>query len=294
MVATGGLGNQLFVLAAGIEAALKADCPLYVDCSHFHADALRGFELNLLPLSSSRVSIRLVNEGGRRRSAPRRFIDRFAPSLMPSKYHLEPAVGVFHKNHQIGVGVEMRGYFQSHNYWPNGAKEVLRLLSKSQASQRLYSGRAGEPAPDLAIQVRQGDYLLPQVSDLYGVCTVDYFERAYDLVSRLIEVQSATIHSDSPENMMPLIARLDGKVMLANRGYGSALEALVDFARARSYIISNSSFGWWGASLGQFLNEQGDLAPVIAPRPWVLSRDLADSRDLLPLSWITIDSRNAY
>lgn len=294
VVASGGLGNQLFILAAGLEAAINLDCPLYIDCRHYHGKALRAFELNLLPLHLAPVPIKIVNNSPNQATFAARARARLFPVIAPSKFYIEPRGQVSTVIKRPNRGSEMRGYFQSHVYWPNAVSEVLKLLASSEAFKLARNGQKGEPIPDLSVQVRQGDYLLPTVRDLYGVCSEEYFERAYKVMSDITKINLTKIHSDSPDNVEKLLSKLPKGTQIERTHFASSLAALVDFSSAQSFIISNSSFGWWGASLGQFVAENTYSSYVVAPRPWVLNKELADTTDLLPLHWLTLDNRRRF
>jgi hypothetical protein len=52
--------------------------------------------------------------------------------------------------------------------------------------------------------------------------------------------------------------------------------------RCKHHIISNSSFGWWGAFLGDYKNSSN-----VFPTPWWIKKKW-DAKDLCPESWIGI------
>lgn len=291
VLASGGIGNQLFILAAGLEAAMRLSCPLYIDAGDYSGEAIRAFELDLLPLELAPVPVYVVNANPRNRHLVARVSRRIEPLLLPSRFFLESSKTAQKEKWTPRLGWEMRGYFQSHKFWSDSRDLVLEMLWKSDTYRLAKLGTRTEKQTHLAIQVRQGDYLVPKVRDLYGVCSFEYFERAYNLVALLQETASVTIHSDSPENMQGLLERLPRSARIEDKPFSSSLEALVNFSLASSFVISNSSFGWWGASLGQFVNQGGSVSHVVAPRPWVLNKDLADTTDLLPFDWMTLDNR---
>jgi hypothetical protein len=50
-------------------------------------------------------------------------------------------------------------------------------------------------------------------------------------------------------------------------------------------IISNSTFGWWGAYLNSNINKK-----IISPKRWFNFAGPQDYHDVVPSEWITVDN----
>ena len=74
-------------------------------------------------------------------------------------------------------------------------------------------------------------------------------------------------------------------VVSSNRPEHAARQAHWDLwlmSLCKHAVICNSSFGWWGAWLGDDKN-----GTIVAPREWFRSK-LYDSRDIVPERWLRI------
>jgi hypothetical protein len=62
----------------------------------------------------------------------------------------------------------------------------------------------------------------------------------------------------------------------------NSVESLLLMSKAKSIIIANSTYSWWGAALKQ------EKLDVVAPKKWFRSMD--DPQDLYPPQWHLIES----
>jgi len=177
--------------------------------------------------------------------------------------------------------VTLRGYFQSWQYFPTVADDVRAqitdLREPSAAFLRLEE-EIDAMGPFTAVQVRRGDYL--EIADICGVASEAYFRRALALIDESLPL---VIFTDDDEGWLPAWCSAYHHRVVRPSDLQSPRENLVLMSRAEQFIISNSTFGWWGA----FSGRRG--ARVIAPRPWW---GRADTRDVLPPSWATVDIRD--
>jgi GT2 family glycosyltransferase len=260
----GGLGNQLFGLAVGIEQSSRLEVPLRLKLNSFSHDTLRTFELE--PMLNEIISLDLGE------ICPHTFREK--------SFAYDPRVD------QISGGTVLEGYFQSWKYFTRQADRVRDLIldAMSNAQRDTSAGRSNQ---FIALQVRRGDYLESSTAAYHGVCGLRYFEQGLRILRQQVGPLPAVVFSDDVQLAHDFSQTLDNCTAdIPNKGE-SALETLGRLSRASGFVISNSSFGWWGAWLA------GDTAPTIAPRPWFAKAEI-DVRDLLPLNWSTIDHRDEH
>jgi hypothetical protein len=172
-------------------------------------------------------------------------------------------------------GSVLIGYFQSykliHTKSENNVLEKIRMLLGVLDSRETNSGA-------VAIQLRMGDY---EKNSHIGVLDASYFRKALSIAADEFEIQSAVVFSDVMERALDY---LEGSTRLELRngedsssGPLATLVAMSDYAY---YIISNSTFAWWAASISS------NTRKVIAPTPWFSGPD--SPSDLIPSNWITV------
>lgn len=273
----GGVGNQLFVLAAGLAQAGRLDVPLRLDLSRLGANTSahvrRDFELApvvdaleyqievapaprfALPLAARNVLNRIPNA--------RRFRE---PSLdySPSIEHVSP-------------GTALTGYFQSPAYFTHGADTLMQ-----QALERVAADNAIAPSSEVFMHIRRGDYLIAKHQNHHGLASLEYFDRAAELVRTRQPEAGFRVFTDSPEQIAPSFLNRWGATLDTQQLGLTPLQALLSLAANDGLIMSNSSFSWWAAWLSERRNPG---AVFIAPRPWLASG--ASGHTLLPSHWIT-------
>lgn len=107
----------------------------------------------------------------------------------------------------------------------------------------------------VAVQVRRGDYVGHSRLD---VTNITYFLKAMKFIRSKVDKPHFFIISDDPAWCEKQFQReIDATVMPAQ----TSIEGLRTMVSCKAHIISNSTFGWWGAWLGE-------SGPVVVPDPW--------------------------
>ncbi|WP_159630971.1 alpha-1,2-fucosyltransferase [Arthrobacter sp. 8AJ] len=279
---TGGLGNQLFVLAAAWDQAERLDCPLYIDASKYVTGDLRSFELGSLPLPGTVIS----------RESPWLHKDKRYRKLTifrrrkASRVYREASFGYSPEIEKIVPGTTIFGYFQSPRYFERVADRMASLILESHAEpseQQILDELAGERR--ITVHVRRGDYLSAQTRAVHGITSSIYFERGLDLISRVSNSKRSIVFSDEPEIARSELSHLGNVSFFDSNSSLSTLNTIKAMSQGEGMIMSNSSFSWWAAWL---MSRRAEL-PIIAPRPWMSSGESA--ADLLCAQWLTLDAR---
>ncbi len=271
----GGLGNQLFQYALGLELSRRNECPLTLLVGDLGSRELSLADLPLPPhvrfaKAPSPRKTQFMMMAGRIR-AQRSFITERGFAFDPVVLEARPPA-------------TLHGYFQSWRYFESVAREVRSQIRSRQTPSEEYLRLQSELdalGPFVAVQVRRGDYL--NLAEYHGVASNRYFERALDMIGD--HSRPVVVFTDDDTDWTPPWMKNWNARILRPAEVRSPVENLLLMSRATRFVISNSSFGWWGAWLAGPSSER-----VVAPRPW-FARTGNDTRDLLPLDWMTLDLR---
>lgn len=287
----GGLGNQLFhwaltevVVSAGVSRE-----NITWDIRRLERPGNPGYQLDWLAepgtpiqrLSTlkrstwaglSRISPRATQSLAARRSS------RYPPSMIRATTW--KAV-LAHLNTSAHLRVE--GYFQdSLELLPHCeilSERLLPRLGFATSAERLPLRL---PRDYTVVHIRRGDYVSrPQNLRVFGVCTTSYYKNALALLPLDLPTYICTDDPDWCESL-PLDALGHRPTVFSPNT--SPLADLALMANATQLVLSNSTFSWWAAFLG-------NPSTVVAPTPWLDSppSDFA----LIPYShWITLDKQS--
>ena len=285
----GGLGNQLFQYAVGRKAAVSHGVPLYADLRHFSDSSLRDYQLGSF---SSLITTRQV---GLAEDLRNKFVSVIDAARTEASHAREPLFLGFARERahrynsrffDLPQHVTLRGYFQSWKYLVGQASDLASEIQKITRPTVWFRSQTmvlGDLGPFIGLHIRLGDYLL---DSNFGHLTNHYYESALERLG-FDTNKKVVVFSDEPSRAaaMPFIARL-GKnrvVFVDTPAESTPIESLNLMALARDMIISNSTFGWWGAWLGPHHNG----GSVIAPTPWLKLTEFSDD-DLIPPTWISL------
>jgi len=256
----GGLGNQLFQYAFGRSLSTEYKAPLFfhksdLDCGRRHF-ALAPFNVNVqfkTPVGVLRFEEIQFNYDPRVHTAS------------PSAYYV--------------------GYWQTERYFDFAAPLLRQELTlKAPVSTKTAEiARQILSEPDSTfIHVRRADYLDPHTSAYHGNMGLDYYRAAMKMVSdRYMGMEAFFVFSDDTEWCRREFP--DCVIVDHNKGKGKEVEDLYLMSLCKNAIFPNSSFGWWGAWLG-------DTRPdrmCIGPKKWFAGAKL-NTDDIIPERWIKL------
>lgn len=283
----GGLGNQLFIYAAGLELARSHGVELAADDSWFSTQDKRSYELDSFDSFAVRVQCGWKPSLQDRFPRGVRYLDRIVGRRVQSKETFGEANFFFDEAvAHLDVPVSLSGYFQSYKYFQNSypvLREQLRSIVEPTEWFMRESVRLQSLGDWIGIHIRRGDYLEPAIRDFHGLLGVTYYSRALDCVERLVGQLPIVVFSDDRRvEEFPLqVGRREVHVLNAPPA-SRPIETVNLMAHSRALITANSSLSWWGAWLGERPGR-----PVLCPRPWFSTRQV-DYRDLLLPQWVSI------
>ena len=273
-----GLGNQLFIAAAALAYGAHSNRSVVIVVDRADSQNRHGWFLDLVHFSDARVW----------RGPVATFFSRLV-NLTLSKSGNNGLVfdwrsaGGFDEERRLMASSALiyRGYFQTSNL---GIPFEYRPLITPY--DRHYN-----PAKDIAIHVRRGDYLDARNRDRYGIVSIEDLLREGHSLARGTGGQ-LVIFSDSPDLVGSEIAKLSldsqgcrVRILSSEDLSTSPLNEFVLMAEFRHLVISNSTFSLWAGRLGP------QPKTVVAPWPWFKSGE--QPMNLLPAHWqnLTYEAR---
>jgi len=304
---TGGLGNQLFQLAAaisrnpeekillsteiGIPRRNKKNNPEIVEyllnsnISFIKGESYSGFMSKVFGynIRSSKYPTALESH------QISQTIVRFITSLMFSiRYKLIGQV-ITENNftrewkYTLFKNKFLIGYFQNAK-WIEGSREILlSLLNLCNPSIVFSEIKKTETENILVIHIRRGDYR-NEVN--FGLIHSNYYLNAFKYLEGRVKISQIWLFSDEPSEALsllrPLIPVIYPIKLIPNETLSSA-ETLQLMRCGTNFIIGNSTFGWWGAFMSNY-----PLPVVVAPNPWFKTQGFANP--IYPNSWIRMNA----
>lgn len=174
------------------------------------------------------------------------------------------------------------GTFESDKFFPDIRHILLEEFTpkfpKREENKELFD--AIENKNSVAVSVRRGDFVKQnEVGRVHNVCSVDYFKRAIALMREKVDNPTFIFFSDDIE-WVKTTFKLDAECYYEN-GNDPVWEKIRELSSCKHFIISNSTFAWWG----QYLGRNPDKI-VIAPNKWFNS-DIVP--EIFQDNWIRIE-----
>lgn len=269
---SGGLGNQMFMYAAARALALRTSAKLYLDCSQgFKTDLLykRHFALEHFNINLHHTPRLLSFDylGGNYIQRISRHIKRHFP-YTSIRYIFENS----QKNAEQLLSLPsldyyLEGYWQSEKYFSDYKEQIrtdfkiTKPLSKAVQKEVEMIEDLGDRCIALCVRRYQ------EVKKIVNISIVekDYYLKAMDLLSQNIPNPVFLCFSQTPEWVKEnLTGKYEIRFIAQKDKDTGNIDDLFLLTHCRHFIISNSTFYWWGAWLANYENKK-----IIAPDNWI-------------------------
>lgn len=301
---TGGLGNQLFQIAAAMtrnNLSIVVEKSLGVPRVNRHGDpdifdfsfstelitAKRKFPFfgNFFPKKVAGYVLRHgLSPTTIEQSSCYSKVLRLVSSMIFSVYFLSPIKIVQATNNgYFSLPKEANrefliGYFQSYR-WASSPEvfeslQSINLISPSKGLTDFLASISEKRA--LMVHVRLGDY---KSEGGFGIPDKRYYERSISEQFLHYEYDLIALFSDEPKEALLFIPEEYREITTIVPNFdGRAAETLEAMRNMNGYVMANSSLSWWGA----FLSKEDDPL-VIAPEPWF--KDNPEPAEIIPSGW---------
>ena len=285
-ILSGGLGNQLFTYAAGLHFSEQNNRVVIFELSD--TDLLKNYHTSsILRFNPRRPVLRL---------RLRRVVFQTI-SLLQILIHLASRTKVIYGSPLLGYDIQMernrhallvRGHFQTYKYFSNAkvANEMNELAIVEPTTSFSMENAALSGRKVLGVHVRLGNY--SDLQESFGSLSYDYFRDAIQtaLADENSKIDHIYLYSEEIEKAREVLDWTEWGVPVRLFGQDSGLtdeETLALMSKSDSLVISNSTFSWWAASLGNHEKK------VYAPAKWF--KGMKDPIDLYPAHWNLVESR---
>jgi len=249
----GGLGNQLFQIAAAKSLAIDTNDEFAINhelCfTPNQGNESKKYKTTLFKhiIETSNISDDIYIE------------QQYAYSPIPQK-----------KN------ITIKGYFQSEKYFKTNINKIINLFYPSnQNIQEIQNWKSTRniKTNTVGVHIRRGDYL--RLSHHHVVLNKQYYEQAFEYFKN----HEFVITSDDKQWARETF----GKQNIYISDFDDEEKDFWLLSSCQNNIIANSTFSWWAA----YLNKNKEKI-VCCPEKWFTKEANCDTKDLIPENWIKI------
>ena len=301
----GGLGNQLFQFAAGLYASdlkiLELDCtwgkprlsksgqadifdfkmpPFVKSNENFNYSKIRSFMgLKLLVIASKKFS-------GPANVLFLLFKTVLSRVLIPfssKRFFLSDGIGYDPRLRNDLKSARLVGNFHTFR-WANEPR-ILNLLKNLQLKETpawLSRLELDSLASPIVVHIRRGDYV--GIKEL-GFLSERYYKESISYLANQLPSSPIWIFSDDFQGIAEYIPiEVFKRCKTINFEPENSAANLMAMRLGFAYVISNSTYSWWGAFLSETKNPT-----VICPKNWFATKP--NALDLIPPGWIEWENR---
>ncbi len=285
----GGLGNQLFMYAAGKRLAQKHNTVLKLDIDgyryvgsslEYNKYKLEHFNISEAIATEEEIKIIRGQNSKLKRAAAKYLPKRMLPTLNIN--HVRERNLQFDSDIlNLPDNVYLDGYWQSEKYFNDIREQLLKEFSVKNISDEMNNtGDEINKVTSVAMHVRRGNFVAdPEVNRIHGAMDLDYYQRCMEYFEKNIDSPNFYVFTDDPEWVDANITSDYPVNIVSNPNIFQDYEEQYLMSLCKHQIIPNSTFSWWPA----WLNRNPDKI-VCAPQAWYRSSERS-STDLIPKEW---------
>ena len=231
----GGLGNQMFIIAASTSLAIdNADTSIF-DTKLYYAGPQRP-PISYMHTIYSKISFGNIN--------PNSFFHYSEPLFTYQKIPYSSNTMIF-------------GYFQSEKYFKGNKDFIIDMFLREDIVQKLYIKYNNLLVNSVSLHIRRGDYLYLQMN--HPCPSIDYYLEGLKYIETIKQIENILIFSDDIEWCRENFKDPRIAFIVNHQDY----EDMYLMSLCENNIIANSSFSWWGS----YLNKNKSKI-VICPQRW--------------------------
>ena len=183
-------------------------------------------------------------------------------------------------------GVYLDGWWQTEKYFEEIGdelrKEITLIKPLSSYSKEIQDKIQNTNA--ISLHVRRADMVIdPHMANFHGTCTIDYYNKAIEFISKSVSSPHFFVFSDDYNWSVEHFKSIKYETTIIKNGADKNYEDIILMSKCKHHIIANSSFSWWGAWLNPNKNKI-----VIAPKKWFANAPKTNTKDLIPNNWIKL------
>ena len=270
---SGGLGNQLFQLCAGLYAAgPPSGGKVLLDTRFLGAyETSRDLEVGFVAKHLSNVCI--TSASGMAGLATRLRLGRVLDTSLGGYACIGSSESLKRLQGKPCSWVVLDGYFQHPDFVFSALDRQTLFAELSEEFAYLIERVSSPPGvPRVGIHIRRGDFVSSKAaSSVFQTIPLDYYRSA---INRFPTDAKFLVFGDDPELTSSFAKEIGGT---DTSSLGMTLsEDFMLLALCDHYIIANSTFSWWASYLGW-----KDAKRVISPKNWYFKPGRNQSNPLL-------------
>lgn len=284
----GGLGNQMFQYAIGRSLSIRHNQELKLDLSFLNKGiqknvTLRTYELHIFDIKENFASDQEIK---RFKNIGTKLIQKLVANQVFNPYVKERYFQFDPNILDPKANCYLDGHWMSEKYFHT----IESALRKDFSFRNDVTGDARElkskilNSNSVCLHIRRGDYFSnSEVNKMHGLTPLDYFKKSIAFIKGEVDRPVFFIFSDDIDwcidnfndlTNVHFVEKELANVPTSNNDHFQLMTL------CKHFVISNSTFSWWGAWLSSF---KGKI--VISPENWFANKNIV-TKDIYPPSWI--------